>query len=299
MYKEISSPILKAGYSPTKSGPERSLSTNVSNYYSNNYSLSNRDLSPMYKDTTFGSAKRMHLPPVMKLDFIVPETTLSKRYIGLPKSPRKQLTEMGLDAPSPSRYDIRHSSEVLKPNRGNYSFSKSNAHLATLDAEGGLSDSVLHKKPGPGEYDIKYRAMGTEGPHYTFKQRIGDYLPNVLKHPPVNKYDPKPTYLKTNLIKDGLGVVRSARDASYILNKKIPGPGDYELHKDGLASPNRFIHGKIDPEHVNSSSLKINTSPGPGTYELVKSYDKYNWDQARLKASNFREMRRNNIVRNF
>jgi len=215
----------------------------------------------------------------------------------LSKSPRRQLTDFGLDSPSPTKYDAARGSDVLKPNRGNYSFGK--PHLKILDHETGLSHSLSTMNPGPGDYHPKHLEMGTEGPRYSIdKQKAGySYLNyEVLKHPPVNKYDPKPTYLKTHLIKDGLGVMRGERDYSYILNLKTPGPGGYDLSKEHAHLPNKFIHGKIDPDYKNSSlTPKIHT-PGPGHYEVVKPLlEKHNWDQQRLKAENFRELRRPNL----
>lgn len=85
---------------------ERSISTNLSHSYGNGHSTSSyRDLSPQYKDTTFGTARRMYIPPAHKLDFIMPDSTLSRRYIAQPRSPRRGLQEVGLDAPAPTKYD--------------------------------------------------------------------------------------------------------------------------------------------------------------------------------------------------
>ena len=103
--------------------------------------------------------------------------------------------------------------------------------------------------------------------------------------------------MKSHLIKDGLGVVRGEKGYSYIVDKKTPAPGGYDM-KDVLISPSRSIHCKILPGPSNSSLKPTVTSPGPGHYDLVKPIVKdHNWDLVRLKAENFRDLRRQNIFR--
>lgn len=60
-----------------------------------------------YKDTTFGTTKRMYLPPSNKYDFLDPQSTLESKLGSFPKSERKiHLTNYGLDSPNACKYDV-------------------------------------------------------------------------------------------------------------------------------------------------------------------------------------------------
>ncbi len=112
-----------------------------------------------------------------------------------------------------------------------------------------------------------------------------------MKYPALTKYDPKPTYLKRNFIRDGHGILRSERKFSHINDQKIPGPGDYHI-KDDAYLPNKFTHGKLD-QAPRDSFIKPNlVAPGPGYYDLVKPNGKYDWESSRSKAELYREIRK-------
>lgn len=119
-----------------------------------------------------------------------------------------------------------------------------------------------------------------------------------MNYPAVTKYDPKPSYLKKNFIKDGLGVLRSPRAYSYINDQKTPGPGGYNLTKDDSYLPNRYVAGKIDRAPRDSSIKPRLAAPGPGSYDLVKPQGKFDWEDKRSKAEMYREMRRPPYLRN-
>ena len=116
-----------------------------------------------------------------------------------------------------------------------------------------------------------------------------------MEFPSVTKYDPKPTYLKHNFAKDGLGILRSRRDFSYINDQKTPGPANYDTLKDARL-PNTLILGKIDRAprlSPGGSGGAKHSIPGPGDYDLLKPFSqRRDWDAKRKQAELFREIRR-------
>ena len=117
-----------------------------------------------------------------------------------------------------------------------------------------------------------------------------------MEYPSVTKYDPKPTYLKKSFINDGLGVLRSVRDYSYLPKMKTPGPGVYDT-KDDTYLPNTMTYGTISRAERDTGLSSKAGIPGPGEYNLVRrSYEKHNYDLMRDKAANYRELRKGRSV---
>ena len=102
--------LSKLDHSAIAKRNDSSISTEITQSYGNLHSVASHGshisiVSP-YKDTTFGTSKRMYLPPSKKFDFIDPETSLDRKYGVLTKSPRNIiLTDYGHDSPSLIKYD--------------------------------------------------------------------------------------------------------------------------------------------------------------------------------------------------
>ena len=101
------SSLSKLDYSAISRKLDNSISTGITQSYANLHSNASQvSLPSPYKDTTFGTSKRMYLPPSHKFEFVIPESTLDRKYGVLSKSPRRiQLTDTGLDSPSFIKYD--------------------------------------------------------------------------------------------------------------------------------------------------------------------------------------------------
>ena len=86
--------------------PDGRMNNSITSGISHNHSRSIQDLSYLYKDTTFGTSKRMHIPLSNKIGFLPPTSTNDKKFGIIPRSVRKiQLSDLGNDSPSPTKYD--------------------------------------------------------------------------------------------------------------------------------------------------------------------------------------------------
>ena len=105
-----------------------------------------------------------------------------------------------------------------------------------------------------------------------------------LNHPPVTKYKPEERESNQRFANISMGV--GEREFTYIPNKKsIPGPASYGIQTGKIRS---WSVPKNDPK----KRVEIERVPGPGTYELIHDYKKHDWDSQRLKAIQYKEIRR-------
>ena len=97
--------LLYQATSPNKRTTNANIS-GISLSQSNINSRSIQDLSSLYRDTTFGTSKRMHIPVSNKIGFIAPSSSLDNKLGVIPRSNRKiQLSDYGVDSPSSAKYD--------------------------------------------------------------------------------------------------------------------------------------------------------------------------------------------------
>lgn len=105
MKSNLSPPVSKLDLKQTRTKATLSVSPSMSQNSGIFHSVTSRELLPSYKNTTFGSTKRMYMPESHKSEFSDPGTTLDTRFGVLPKTLRKELTDYGRDSPSPAKYD--------------------------------------------------------------------------------------------------------------------------------------------------------------------------------------------------
>ena len=123
---------------------------------------------------------------------------------------------------------------------------KSTLHLRTDE----LPDDRL-RNPGPGAYENKHRAIGSDSPRFSLRSRQKDDV--VSRSPGPAAYHP--AYEK---VQRSPHVPTLHIRPNELSKDKTPGPGEYEIGRD--------MGGMRATMHVRPRGLSVDNNPGPGAY---------------------------------